>query len=269
MVQETAWYARDPEKHGKEWHPPTGMHLLRGEILAWNYVHIVMDAIFTVEEVLKNTSKPDAAAMFQAHIDELRLPIPERPLYLSMEDGKASPICYTSYEPHFNPDQLLNVSVVGIGNDTDWVYKPHLTSLSEDHLKYGYKDLRPFYEAHGPHKEIYVRIHDCRSGAVRLCGYSSKESLKHAHFYLDPNINVSSAREFTQKQCDAGGVCKSIALGNVYKPTANRYQLTTRKFVGDECTSVYDVPPGEHVLTISTDPNHPDHTSSFSHVVIF
>ncbi len=139
-------YARDPDKKGKDWHPPSGMHLMRGEVLAWNYVHIVMDAIYLVEETLKSVSASAASVQFQAEVDKLRIPIPERALYLSMEDGKQTPICYTNYEPHFNPSQLLSAVVVGIGNGTDWVLQPHLAKISDDFVKYGYKDLRPFYE---------------------------------------------------------------------------------------------------------------------------
>lgn len=274
MVQETAWYARDPEHHGKEWHPPSGMHLLRGETLAWNYVHIIMDAIYAVEETLKNTSRVDASKLFQSKIDELRLAIPERALYLSMEDGKAAPICYTSYEPHFNPKQLLNVSVVGIANSTtdnpDWVWKPHLTKLDPDFKKYGYKDIRPFYEAQGPNKEIYVRIHDCRQGAIRVCGYAAKESLRHALFLLDKDISISpETGAMFRKSCNVGGSCTDEKLGDSYVPTADRTLLETRKYMADECTQVWNVPPGEHVLTIRTDPDHPAHTSSFSHIIIF
>lgn len=57
LVQETAWYASDPNKHGREWHPSAGMHLLRGEILAYNYVHIIMDAILQVQKNLTDSTK--------------------------------------------------------------------------------------------------------------------------------------------------------------------------------------------------------------------
>jgi hypothetical protein len=52
MVQDTAWYAGDRNKKGKEWHPSAGMHLMRGEVLAYNYVHILKDAINQVERNL-------------------------------------------------------------------------------------------------------------------------------------------------------------------------------------------------------------------------
>jgi hypothetical protein len=62
MVAETAYYASEKGKHGKSWHPPAGMHLMRGEVLAYNYLHILADAIFMIEEDLEKNklSKEDA-----------------------------------------------------------------------------------------------------------------------------------------------------------------------------------------------------------------
>jgi hypothetical protein len=59
MVQETSYYGQD-SKRGKEWHPSAGMHLLRGEVLAFNIVNIVADAIFAVENDLKTVSTFEA-----------------------------------------------------------------------------------------------------------------------------------------------------------------------------------------------------------------
>jgi hypothetical protein len=60
QVAETSYYANEPNKKGKSWHPPTGMHLLRGEILAYNYAHILADTIYMIQEDLKTLSKEDA-----------------------------------------------------------------------------------------------------------------------------------------------------------------------------------------------------------------
>lgn len=60
MVAETSYYANEPDKHGKNWHPPAGMHLMRGEILAYNYAHIIADTIFMIKEDLKTMKKEEA-----------------------------------------------------------------------------------------------------------------------------------------------------------------------------------------------------------------
>lgn len=61
ITAEAAYYAMDPQKKGRTWHPTAGMHLLRGEVLAYNYVQMLADAIFTVEEDLKKKTPHEAA----------------------------------------------------------------------------------------------------------------------------------------------------------------------------------------------------------------
>ena len=41
-------------------HPPTGQHLLRGEIMAYNYAHILLDAIYTLQEGLSEKKSMSA-----------------------------------------------------------------------------------------------------------------------------------------------------------------------------------------------------------------
>ena len=63
QTAEASWYAMDPRRRGKSWHPPTGMHLLRGEIMAYLYVQIVADAIHTVwTDVKASDGSQDALA---------------------------------------------------------------------------------------------------------------------------------------------------------------------------------------------------------------
>jgi hypothetical protein len=121
-----------------------------------------------------------------------------------------------------------------------------------DSEKYGYLDARPCYEARGAKLEIHVRVSVPRDNSfVRVCGYNAKESLKHALFYLDVNAtNISPTYEPPVDE-------------------AKRLLLTSRKYHGDECTQLSGVPRGTHVLTVSTDPKHPDHVSSFTHVITF
>ena len=51
MTLEAAKYTAT--SHGKKWHPSAGMHLLRGEIIAFRYSYILLDAIYTVQAGLK------------------------------------------------------------------------------------------------------------------------------------------------------------------------------------------------------------------------
>ena len=60
ITQDAAYYAGEKGKHGKTWHPSSGMHLLRGETLAFNYVQIIADAVFTVEKDLLTMTPAEA-----------------------------------------------------------------------------------------------------------------------------------------------------------------------------------------------------------------
>lgn len=59
MVAETAYYAGEEGKHGKSWHPPAGMHLMRGEVLAWNYAHVLADTVYMLQEDSKTMSQQE------------------------------------------------------------------------------------------------------------------------------------------------------------------------------------------------------------------
>jgi hypothetical protein len=60
MVAESAYYGFEKGKPGKHWHPPAAMHLMRGELLAYNFVHILADTIWMVQEDLKTMTIPHA-----------------------------------------------------------------------------------------------------------------------------------------------------------------------------------------------------------------
>ncbi len=55
MVEEASWYGSGGR--GKSWHPSVGMHLLRGETLAYNYIHILLDAMNMIEHNSSVASK--------------------------------------------------------------------------------------------------------------------------------------------------------------------------------------------------------------------
>lgn len=50
---------------GASHHPPRGMHLQRGELLAYNYLHIILDAINMIEEDLNTKSAAELATSKQ------------------------------------------------------------------------------------------------------------------------------------------------------------------------------------------------------------
>jgi hypothetical protein len=205
MVAETSYYAEDPNRGGKSWHPPTGMHLMRGEVLAYTFAHIVADTIYMLQNDSKTMTKDEMFASefewicasydlnffltllllieYLAEWKALLIPIPEKGLHMSVEDSNPMK-CYTNFRPHFNPKYLLSGLV--LGNNTSWKFVDR-NEFPAHERKYGYNDTRPFFEATGPNHDIHLRIQNVRSGAIRVCGYSHKESLSHALFFLDPH----------------------------------------------------------------------------------
>lgn len=53
MTQEAAMRSMDGQV-GKGWNPSTGMHLLRGEILAYNYLMILLDVLDMIEQDMES-----------------------------------------------------------------------------------------------------------------------------------------------------------------------------------------------------------------------
>lgn len=244
LTKEMALYSRDGG-HGKNWHPSAGMHKLRGEALAYNYLNILMDAVYMMEEDLKTMDTAAASALYGKKLDELQStkPIPEVPYYGG--EAVTRPVCYTNYEPHYNKNNFLNDIIVG--NHEGWKY---ILNFNPDDKKYDYHDHKHYFEATGASLEIHLKVSIPRdSSLVILCGYSHKESLKHAIFFLD--INATNIGP------------------NYSSPINTRQQISTRKYHSSECTFLKNIPGGNHVVTVSTDPAHPNHKSSLSHLITF
>jgi hypothetical protein len=56
----------------------------------------------------------------------------------------------------------------------------------------------------------------------------------------------------------------------IYEATSKRTKVSNVNGVGDECHLIKEVPSGDgHVLTLKTSPDHPNHNSILSHVIIF
>lgn len=98
---------------------------------------------------------------------------------------------------------------------------------------------------------------DVRYGSIRVCGHSRKDSLSHAIFELDPNYPFPAA---------AGASADGTPLK--YEPTSAKHAIS-HSDVGDDCVKMTGVPTGNHVLTVRTDPAHPGHITTVSHLIIF
>jgi hypothetical protein len=82
---------------------------------------------------------------YQKTWEELRVPMPEKALHLSLSEGLYRPYCYTNFQPHFNPKYRLENLLLG---NTTWVptVTHHEDQYAHEAAKYGYQDTRPSYE---------------------------------------------------------------------------------------------------------------------------
>ena len=254
MVHETAEYGSGKKSSH---HPPAGMHLMRAETLAYQYSHILADALAMVEQDSATKSTSQLAQKYQNELSKLLVPIPDAKTCSTSchcrKDCETLPVCYTNYEPHFNPNYTLNEILVG---KTTWshVFK---VGVGPDPGRFGYKDNRLSYElridraSNLTHTELYLKVNVSNRGIVIICGYSVKESLKNAIFRFDFNVNADA---------------RSL---HHYTTSPGAALWTNRHYQNDECTILENIPEGNHILIVSANPNVTDAYLSVSHVITF
>ena len=187
MSHETGEYGRG---HGAAWHPAAGMHMLRGELIAYTYLHVFIDAIHMLRADLGlSKDKKQLAETYKEKLKKLQTKMPEKPLHCGT-DCAVQPQCYTNFEPHYNADFRLSDITVGGHEGWEYVKKPGSTSNMLDGVDWGYKDRRPCYESKGqPESTLSFKIEVKTQKFVKVCSYEHKEGLKHAHFYLHAYVD--------------------------------------------------------------------------------
>ena len=239
LTKEASLYGSDNNK-GAGWHPTRAFHMLRGEFIAYVYTLILLDAIYMVEDHLKSRKPEEALKLYDEKLKALQpsFPGPKRCQSYHCEER---PLCYTDFKPHYNPKYTLSELVVG---KTEWTYEAE--EYGDWSLHYGYLDAKPLWYAPGPESgEIHLKIEINHMNSIWLCG-NNKESLMHSTIYLDKNVENR--------------------LTN-YVPGNDRVLWEHKKYVGNECKSITDLPPGIHVLSIATNSSHANHKTSISHVI--
>ena len=138
---------------------------------------------------------------------------------------------------------------------------------------------------------LHLQLQDVRAGgSVRVYARSKRESLEEAVFFLDPHINVfKNTAVYKDKQA--------------YRPTPRRYTISGGSSIGGgggnggfissaggstgsgggdnaaavgynysaskEFATLSNIPAGDHVLTVVSNPHNPMSVSSLSHIVVF
>jgi hypothetical protein len=218
---------------------------MRGEVIAFRYSYILLDAMYMVQEDLKLKSQNELIVGERTNIYEIlnHLLLFYKLFYIltfleyrsklsSLQPdnfgspsfcGKiclSRPICYTDFEPNYNPSRKLSNILVQaeFTLNSMWnrmQYKKDVPGLSNN--KAGYLDRRPVYESTGINSTIFLKLAvmltnisysrffetqliyflqthmviKVKSQDIALvCGYPVKESLKYATFYLDVNFTI-------------------------------------------------------------------------------
>ena len=129
---------------------------------------------------------------------------------------------------------------------TKWTYDDY--EYGEWSLKYGYLDAKPLWSAVGDQGEMHLKVNVGNKNIVWICG-AVKESLLHAKLYLDSNVPDDKLKGYT--------------------PGSKRQVWTKKKYVGNECKALEELPQGQHVISISTEGAPEKHTTGLSHVIFW
>ncbi len=176
------WMVWDASRRGdgmleqKTWHPPAAMHMLRGELLVYNYLHILMDAIYMLKTDLSVSEKVEIPSIdvldslmkselimsesvqswlmfldveYSKELRSLQTPIPKEPQYCADWEcnfHQSPTACYSEFGPIFdenNNGRSMKLSSIFIGLFDHWD-KTDLMYLNNAD-EYGYQDVKYYY----------------------------------------------------------------------------------------------------------------------------
>lgn len=239
MTKEASIFGKE-DGRGANWHPPRAMHMLRGEIIVWQISLVLHETINMLIQDLISKDLTTLAAEYQSELkkfEEDNVPHPKRCGTLHCE---YRPQCFTNYLPHYSKDHYLRDIIVG-----EVAWSADSEKYSDWSLKYGFLDAKPSYHSikDEPSKELHIAVEIKEHDFVWICG-NSKESLAKAIFHVDKNVKIVSNEK--------------------YEPSAQRELWTKKKYIGQECKEIQELPKGKHVISVS---NGGEKALEVSHVV--
>jgi len=117
---------------------------------------------------------------------------------------------------------------------------------------------RPHHQNEGIDGEIYIKIVRGSQDYVHICGYHS-ESLKHTVFYMDLHAAEDESKDLSNY---------SFENRNKNESNIPLVQWTDRRYVGNECTTLYNIPTGKHILGIQRNTTiKSDHINSVVNII--
>jgi hypothetical protein len=140
-------------------------------------------------------------------------------------------------------------------------------------LKYGYLDLKTKYTSPPVPEsiesivsdfgssmidEIHLVVHIDQTSFIWICG-----SIHNSLFYFDLNYPdlVNDRKEALEIAASA------IRSGIKYQVQNDRKLWKDKKHVGNDCKMLYNLPRGNHILSIGTNSSIPKSRSSVTHLI--
>ena len=220
-------------------HPSIGNHLLRGEFMAYIYGHVLLDAIYSIEEVSAEKNEEVASngsilvleILKASSLSEVPLSVVPKSCHPSVCLHHAR--CYNNYFPHFETtSRSLESILLPLNSSSQWELRDNAALKSNP---YHYQDHRAGFETSTPNVSIHfmVNITVAKSDIV-VCG---NENIQHAEVF------VSIEETFLRRS----GNCKSEINKLVREtwPPSKKFCIALKK----DSYGLY-FSPGEYVISI-------------------
>lgn len=230
----------NPSGRGAGHHPPKSIHMWRGEAIAYIHALAILDAIYMIEIDMKTESREQLAIKYASQLEHLQGPLPPPQQGCERYYCPHKATCFTDYKPHASINKTLHELFVGKmtwSEDDLWKTVFHNTKTKD-----------PLY------LKVKRGIHDI----ILICGQYG-ESLKHTTITLDINGGESTTFNYTEYSFESRDSNKSPLV-----------IWTHRKYLGNECTELSQIPVGTHIIQITRNESlKSNHVNSIIDVITF
>jgi hypothetical protein len=182
-----------PTGGGARHHPSSGVHLMRGEALAWYHAHMLLDAIYMVERDIERGEKHDTLLKEYTKVLDILRPAPNMTEAETANcekyhcDKKME--CFNDFRPRWNERLSFRNQVVN-ENEWEWVNN----SLNSWQLRGQYLDTPAFYRCEA--NETF----DCGPLSWKITIDASTDEIKliasNFTFFIDLNVPVDKMTNY-------------------------------------------------------------------------
>lgn len=211
----------NPSGRGAGHHPPKAFHMWRGEAIAYIHVLAILDAIYMIEEDIKTSTREQLATKYADKLEELQGPLPPPMQGCDRYYCQHRATCYTDFNPHASETRYLHDLFVG-----------KMTWSKDDLWKTVYHNTKST-------DPLYLKFERGKTDIVLICG-GMGESLKHTTLTFDFHGGEVSNENWDNY---------SFETRDASRPPLDVW--THRRYIGNECTELSQVPEGTHILQIS------------------